>query len=465
MPLVYVVDDDKSVLDSTRRWLEISDVVVKTFSNCADTLKSLEEELPDVLVSDVKMPDEDGFSLLEKALKIVPELPVVMMTGHGDISMAVEAMRKGAYDFIEKPYEPDHLFMVISRAAEKMDLSQENIRLQNHLNYISGIEEKIIGNSSITENLRKIVMGIASFDANTLIIGETGAGKELIASCLHEYSLRSEAPFVAINCGAVLENLLESELFGHEKGAFTGAEKRRIGKLEYASEGVLFLDEIESMPMHFQIKLLRALQEKTIERVGSNTPIKINPRVICATKTDLLQLSSEGKFRSDLFYRLKVAEIRVPTLRERHSDIPILFEYFLKEAENSYNLQIRRPDEIELKILTSHNWPGNIRELKNTAHRYAIESTINGRGIDKYFLSSESVTERTDAIQAKPETPSQNMSLYDSVRKYEKEIIVDALYKEEGKIQDVLNKLNLNRRTLNMKMQQYGIKREDYLNK
>ncbi len=325
----------------------------------------------------------------------------------------------------------------------------------------AGIEKRIIGDALLTRQLREAVAGVSAFDAHTIVIGDTGVGKELVARCLHRYSCRAEAPFVAINCGAVPEHLLESELFGHEKGAFTGAQKRRTGKLEHASDGVLLFDEIESMPPAFQVKLLRVLQENTIERLGSNASIPINPRVICATKVDLKALVEAGKFRADLYYRLNIAEIAVPALSRRIADVPLLFEYFLEQAEATYGVAVRRPSAAETDALRRYSWPGNIRELKNTAHRFAIESTINGGGIDSEFLRPGAY----QAGSAQGRQPREKASLAQSVRLYEKQLIREALQRHAGCIQKVLRDLDINRRTLNVKMQQYGLKRGDFLRK
>ncbi|MGL1956000.1 MAG: sigma-54 dependent transcriptional regulator [Colwellia sp.] len=462
MTMVLIIEDDLMVSETTQRWLSLDGFEVIT---CADSTKAcqlIEKHAIDVVVSDVKMPKLSGLELQLKISYIDAQLPVILMTGHGDIAMAVNAMEQGAYYFIEKPFEPEHLSQIVKRAANKRSLELENKRLQFQLTQVSGIKSRLIGQSQVIENLQQQILSLAGFDASVVINGDTGTGKELVASCLHDYSARCDEPFVAINCGAIPESLLESELFGHEKGAFTGANQTRIGKLEYASKGTLFLDEIESMPMNFQVKLLRALQEKTIERVGSNKSISINPRIVCATKVDLKQLSDQGDFRLDLYYRLKVAEIYIPKLNERLSDVPILFQHFLQQACQKFNIDQPVLTIDELSLLSTKNWHGNIRELKNLSQQFAIVSATGNVALSS--LLTERSSESNSHINTNIEIENNEKSLSNQVELFEEHLLRNAMSQCQGSIKNVMELLHISRRNLNLKMQRYDINRSEYLN-
>ncbi|MBL4911290.1 MAG: sigma-54-dependent Fis family transcriptional regulator [Alteromonadaceae bacterium] len=459
MTQVLIIEDDLTVATSTERWLTMNGFKVLTCHDANKVMSILNEHDIDVVLSDVKMPHISGLELQQKINFLDAQLPVILMTGHGDIAMAVNAMEQGAYYFIEKPFEPEHLSQIIKRAANKRQLEVDNRRLQNQLSYISGIDSRLIGTSLPMMSLRKQVLSLASFDASVVIHGDTGTGKELVANCLHDYSHRSDHPFVAINCGAIPENLLESELFGHEKGAFTGASQTRIGKLEYASKGTLFLDEIESMPMSFQVKLLRALQENTIERVGSNKSITINPRVICATKVDLKKLSEQGDFRLDLYYRLKIANLNIPKLEQRLDDIPILFQHFLEQACHKYKVKKPTPSMEDIVLLTTRSWPGNIRELKNLAQQYVI-SNVSQEVTLASLLTKDGY--QTDVLDGSLPTASLR-SLAEQVGRFEEYLLRNAMRESRGRIKDVIDLLQVSRRNLNLKMQRYNINRSDYL--
>ncbi len=462
MTMVLIVEDDLIVSETTQRWLSLDGFEVLT---CADSTKAcqlIEKHNIDVIVSDVRMPKLTGLELQLTVNRIDPQLPVILMTGHGDIAMAVSAMEQGAYYFIEKPFEPEHLSQIVKRAANKRELELENKRLHYQLTQITGIESRLIGQSQVMANLRQQILSLAGFDAGVVINGDTGTGKELVASCLHDYSPRCEAPFVAINCGAIPESILESELFGHEKGAFTGANQTRIGKLEYASEGTLFLDEIESMPMNFQVKLLRALQENTIERVGSNKSIKINPRVICATKVDLKWLADKGDFRLDLYYRLKVAELHLPKLAERLSDVPMLFKHFLQQACQKFNIEQPVPTMDDISLLATKNWHGNIRELKNLSQQYAIVNATSS--VTLATLLKEGNKNNSAEIESNFLVENNDKSLSSQVALFEEHLLRNAMSQCQGSIKEVMALLLISRRNLNLKMQRYNINRSDYLN-
>lgn len=449
---VFLVDDDKDLRDATRQWLELAGYEVDAFADAPAALADLKADMNVVIVSDVKMPKMDGMVFLEHLTELDRDLPVVLISAHGDVQMAVEAMRQGAYDFIEKPFAPEHLLDLLQRASEKRRLVLENRELRHQLSASSDISRRLIGNSDAMQHLRAEIQDVASTDAPVLIVGETGTGKEVVAQCLHEYGHRSSGKFVPVHCGAIPENMVESELFGHERGAFTGADRRRIGRFEFAKGGSLFLDEIGTMPIAAQVKLLRALQEKEVVRIGSNEPQLIDIRLISATNSDLLKECANGGFREDLYYRINVIELKVPPLRERDNDIYLLFDYFTSLAADVYNKSVEPLPEHDIGLLLSHKWPGNVRELKNVAERYVLSSLpLNER------LSSL-IGNATEKFRGQPELTSLN----DKLRNYERCILEQCLAKHQGDIQAVMEELGLPRRTLNEKMSRYGLERKQF---
>ncbi len=309
---VMVVDDEGSIRSAVEQWLSLSGFEVQLFSRAEDCLAQLPRHFPGVILSDVRMPGMSGLALLAELQRRDADLPVILLTGHGDVPMAVDAMRDGAYDFLEKPFSPETLLGSLRRALDKRRLVLENRALHEQADNRAKLDATLLGVSRGLQTLRQQVLDLATLPVNVLIRGETGSGKELVARCLHDFGPRAERPFVALNCAAIPEQLFEAELFGHESGAFTGAQGKRIGKLEYADGGTLFLDEIESMPLAQQVKLLRVLQEQKLERLGSNQSIRVDLRIIAATKPDLLEEARAGRFREDLAYRLNVAELRLP---------------------------------------------------------------------------------------------------------------------------------------------------------
>jgi len=442
---VLFVDDEPAVRLAVEQWLGLAGMTVRVFDDARAALPRLDSGFPGVLVSDVRMPGIDGFDLLAQALERDRDLPVVLVTGHGDIEMAVEAMRRGAYDFIEKPFVPDRLVDTIRRACEKRRLVLENRRLRHLAAAGGGIETRLLGNSPAAGRLRQEVLEVAATNVNVVIRGETGTGKEVVARCLHEFSARAGRPFVAVNCAAIPESMFESEFFGHEPGAFTGAAGRRVGRFEHAHGGTLFLDEIESMPAALQVKVLRALQEKTVERLGSHQSVPADVRCVVATKVDLLAAVAAGGFREDLYYRLAVAEIRVPPLRARADDIPLLFEFFSSAAAAAHDRPGRPLGGDDLARLLAHSWPGNVRELKNAAERFAV-------GLGEPALATPS----------EPEAPPAGGSLAGRVAEFERRAIERAFVAAKGDVVKVMEMLDIPRRTLNEKMARYGIDRQAY---
>ena len=372
---VLFIEDDDAVRQASTQALQLAGLQVQALESAEPACRIISADFPGIVVSDVRLPGMSGLNLLQFIQTHAADVAVILITGHGDISMAVQAMRVGAYDFIEKPFSSDRLVEAVTRAMEKRKLMLENRALRRELDNLQALDSKIIGHSPAIDRVRRRIADVASSNAPVLITGETGTGKELVARSLHEKSARRDKPFVALNCGALPDTLFESEMFGTEAGAFTGAARRRIGKLEYAHGGTLFLDEIESMPLPMQVKLLRALQEGTIERLGANESIAIDVRIVAAVKGDLLALSNEGRFRRDLYYRLNVVAIDLPPLRARRDDIPMLFEHFLLKAAVRYDSPAPLPSSMLMQDLIGHDWPGNVRELSNAADRFVLGVT------------------------------------------------------------------------------------------
>ncbi|WP_027908428.1 sigma-54 dependent transcriptional regulator [Pseudomonas sp. URMO17WK12:I4] len=434
---VIVVDDEAAIRDAAQQWLELSGFSVQTCATATQALALLDADFPGVLISDVRMPGTDGLQLLERVVELDRDLPVIMITGHGDVPMAVQALKQGAYDFIEKPFTPDRLLDTVRRALEKRRLICENRALRQQFALKDGIAAQLLGVSRPMERLRRQILDLAGTSVNVLIRGETGSGKERVARCLHDFSERADKPFVALNCAAIPEHLFESELFGHESGAFTGAQNKRIGRIEHAHGGTLFLDEVESLPLAQQVKLLRVLQEKTLERLGSNRSIQVDLRVISAVKPDLLDEVKAGRFREDLFYRLNVATLHIPALRERREDISLLFEHFAEEAAQRHGRTLEPLTPAELAALLGHEWPGNVRELINAAERHALGLGDN------------------DAQEG-------NQSLAGQMEAFEAQCLHNALLRCRGSILQTMELLQLPRRTLNEKMQRHGLQRSAY---
>lgn len=445
---VIHIDDEEAILKSTRQWLSLSGFKVKSYLNASDALQQLSTDEACVVVSDITMPGMDGMELARRCHQLDPDLPVILVTAHGDISMAVQAMREGAYDFIEKPYEPKLLADRIQRAWDKRQLVLENRQLRKMVDQGASLEHRVIGRSVLMRQLRQQILQLANTPVDLIINGATGTGKELVARSLHQWSQRSEAPFVAVNCGAIPEHLFESELFGHESGAFTGAAKKRIGKLEYAHGGVLFLDEIESMPSSFQVKLLRVLQERRLERLGSNQEIVLDLWVIAASKVNLREMSTRGEFREDLYYRFNIAELNLPPVRDRREDAPLLFEFFAHKAALQFEREQPELGEDDVAALMSHPWQGNVREIKNAAERWVL-GMAPGQAIT-HLLAGGFAAESTG-----------NRGLGPQVQAFEKQLLLESLRRHEGKVQAVLDELNLPRRTFNNKLVQHGIQRTE----
>ncbi|MFO1073651.1 MAG: sigma-54 dependent transcriptional regulator [Geminicoccaceae bacterium] len=435
-PRVVLVDDEEMIRLTVEQTLDLAGIEVAGFATAEAALAVLDRDHPGVVVSDVRLPGRDGLELLAELRRRDPELPVVLITGHGDVAMAVAAMQEGAYDFIEKPFVSDTFVEVVKRALEKRALVMENRRLRTALDRGDAIERCLVGQSPALRRLRGDVAILASTAADVLVLGETGAGKEQVARALHEGGSRRERPFVAVNCGAIPESMFESEMFGHEAGAFTGAGKRRVGKIEHASGGTLFLDEVESMPLAMQVKLLRVLQDRKLERLGSNTTIPVDLRVVAATKEDLGALADAGRFRKDLFFRLDVVKLALPPLRERREDIPLLFELFLVQAAVKYQRPVLEVPPSLRRTLMLADWPGNVRELRNAAERYMLGFLAPG---------------------AAAGTTAPAPGLIELLDRVERLVIEDALKASGQRISAAAQALGLPRKTLFDRMRRLGL--------
>ncbi|MGQ0708683.1 MAG: sigma-54-dependent transcriptional regulator [Rhodoferax sp.] len=440
---VYLVEDDAAVQLGCVQALQLADIAVRAFDRAETLLPLLRRGLPGVVVTDMRLPGADGLAVIRAVCDTDADLPVIMITGHGDVSLAVEAMRSGAYDFIPKPFSPEQLVEVVQRALEKRRLTLEVDELRRALSRHEGLEGQLVGQSAAMRRVRELVMEVAGSPVDVLIHGETGTGKEVVARALHDHSRRSKAPYVALNCGGLPDTLLDSELFGHESGAFTGAQKRRIGRIEHAHGGTLFLDELESMPMGVQIKLLRVLQERSIERLGSNQSIAVDVRVVAATKDDLLARAQTGGFRADLVYRLNVVNIELPPLRERREDIAMLLEHFLLLASSRYDRPQPKVSQAQMRQLMARDWPGNVRELRNVADAMVL-------GVGPQWLSSPAPSSATPSSD-------EAMGLSATVEQFERGLIAEALQRHQGNVAQTAKALQLAKTTLVDKIKKHGL--------
>lgn len=435
--LVLLVDDEEELRYSTSQALELHGLEVKAYASAEEVLARVGFGFDGVVVTDIRMPGIDGMTLLHRIRELDHEIPVILVTGHGEVQLAVKAMRDGAYDFIEKPFASQALAGVVRHALDRRSLVLENRRLRAVAGKRDDIETRLPGRTPVMVDLRYRVRAIGATEADALIIGETGAGKEVVARGLHDVSGRAKGPFLAINCASLPETLIESELFGHEAGAFPGALRPRYGKFEHGRGGTILLDEIGSMPFDLQAKFLRVLQERTITRLGSNEIVPLDVRFLATSKVDLEGEVAAGRFRADLFYRLNVVTLRVPSLAQRQADIPLLFLHLVREACARYG---RDDMEVEPEILSEiaeRDWPGNVRELRNAA--------------DRLVLGLETGLDSAAALE------SANTRLADKVAAYEKQLIANAITAHGGALRPVYEQLGISRKTLYEKMQKHGL--------
>jgi two-component system response regulator AtoC len=439
---VLVVDDEVIIRDSLRDWLTDAGYQVFTAENGAQALKIIQQEGLRIVIADLVMPGMDGIELMKRAKEISPDAEVIIVTAYGSIPTAITAMREGAYDYIEKPFCPERAEILIEKLVEHQELIEENLSLHHKLEERYRFEN-IIAKSPKMQQVIEIIKVVAKSNATVLITGETGTGKELVAQAIHSQSHRCGKPFVAVSCAALPESLLESELFGHEKGSFTGAYAQKKGKFEVAHRGTLFLDEIGEMSANIQVHLLRVLEEKEFTRVGGNESIKIDVRVISATNRNVKQAIANGQFREDLYYRLNVVNIELPPLRERKEDIPLVAQHFLKKFASENNKEVSGFSPEATDFLLRYDWPGNVRELENTVERAVI-------------LAQNPLIKVADLPQQNL-VPAHPTSSETSLKQVEKNHILSVLTETGGNYTEAARILGISRMTLYNKAKAYGL--------
>jgi DNA-binding NtrC family response regulator len=367
---LLIVDDELHVRESLSRWFIEDGYEIDTSEDAKEALSALSRKNYDVVITDIKMPGMDGVELQRRIKEVAPSVAVILITAYASVQTAVEALKEGAYDYITKPFDPEHLSRIVEKACSQKRLKEENVVLKERI--AQAVPQLIVGKSPAMQHVFELVEAVAPTDTTVLIEGESGTGKELLARLIHAKSERCFGPLIAVNCGALPEGVLESELFGHEKGSFTGALSRRKGKLELSDGGTLFLDEIGEIPPKVQVELLRAIEDKKIVRVGGSDEITVDFRIICATNKDLEELVKKGVFREDLFYRINVFKIKVPPLRERKEDVLVLAESFLSRLKESMGRKVDGFSDDAMEIILSYDWPGNVRELANSIERALV---------------------------------------------------------------------------------------------
>lgn len=445
---ILIVEDDPAMRLGMSHFLKSSGFLIKDCDNGDKAIKILREEFFDLVITDLRLPGSDGFSILKEVNSRSPDTGVIIITAFADVREAVQAIKDGAFDYIAKPFSNDELLITIERFLKLKKLESEIIRLKEHVN--EGVSfENIIGVSTIMRDIFDRISSIAKTDVPVLIQGESGTGKELVANAIHNLSMRKDKPFIKINCAAIPENLFESELFGHEKGAFTGASELRKGKFEVANGGSIFFDEIGDMPILLQAKLLRVIEDQTIVRLGGNNPIDVNVRGIYATSKNLKECIVAGTFREDLFYRINVVPIQIPPLRNRKEDIPYLMEYFLRYFGEKYSKPDLQISSSAYEALMCYDYPGNVRELKHAIERAVLFSKngiIELNNLPDEFRSTK-----------KEIKPSDDLSLQESIMSFEKEIIINALKETGGKKIEAAKRLGISRKVLWKKIKEYNI--------
>ena len=440
---IMVVDDELIVRESLFHWFKRSGHAVEAVSSGFEALERIEKTPFEVLFVDIKMPGMSGLEVLKKVKEDYPDTLVVIITAYGSIESAVEAMKLGASDYLLKPFKPDQLTLVLEKIVNQ-------IRLTSKYRYVKGLLEEItrfdniVGQTQPMQHIFKLIPEVAQSDSSVLVTGETGTGKELVAKAIHAKSLRSKGPFIAINCGALPDTLLESELFGHQKGAFTGADHARKGFLEVVSGGTLFLDEIGEISPKMQVDLLRVLEEKKITRIGERDPIDVDFRLIASTRRDLAKEAAEGNFREDLFYRINVITVQIPPLRKRKDDIPLLVKHFLNKYSHETTKEVDHVTPEALSFLKTYQWPGNVRELENAIERAVVLSKARTLGIDDFSF-----------ICPSPATPKEKQTL----KEMEKAYIQQTLEEQNWNVTRSAEVLGVNRVSLHKMIKRYNLER------
>lgn len=456
---ILIIDDEQSILTSLQGALTDEGYRVRTAPSGQKGLALLEEETPDTVLLDIWMPEMDGLTTLKIIKEKYPTVPVVMMSGHGTIETAVKATKLGAFDFVEKPLSLEKILVLLKNTIANRDLARENQALRKQFSN----QKSLLGDSEAIQSIKTLIHQIAPTTGSVLITGENGTGKELVASAIHFLSTRSKKPFVVVNCAAIPDELIESELFGHEKGAFTGATQQRRGKFDLANEGTLFLDEIGDMSLKTQAKILRILQEQKFERVGGSETLSVDVRIVAATNKDLREEIRRGNFREDLFYRLNVIPFHIPALRERGQDVLLIAKHFLKEYANIHGKKERTLTAEGANVLLDYPWPGNVRELKNFIERLMIltRESEDGTPLNPAVLLEH--LEQEPVTDTQIERPSLNTqipvgrSLRDARQVFERDFILKTLREQGGNISKAASVLGVERSHLHRKMKSFGI--------
>ena len=451
---IWILDDEKGILETLEDILKDENFQVKSFLWGKELLKEINLKQPKVILLDLWLKDIDGFEVLEKIKKTYPEVQIIVISGHGNIETAVKAIKMGAFDFIEKPLSYERVIVTVENALKLALLEEENKRLREN---IFG-EVKLSGVSPTIQKIRELILKAAPTDTTVLIQGESGVGKEIVAKLIHLHSKRAKEAFVEINCAAIPETLIESELFGYEKGAFTGAQSFKKGKLELAHKGTLFLDEIGDLSLDAQAKLLRILQEKRFERLGGNKPIEIDVRIISATNKDLLKEIKKGKFREDLFFRINVFPISIPPLRERKEDIPILVEEFLEEFSYKIGCEKKIIKSDALEALIEYDWPGNVRELKNFIERLVIISSSSEISYKDLPSDFKNLTKKKESFQENTDPWFKEKNYRLAKLLFEKEFLKRKLFEYGGNVSKTAREIGLERAYLQKKIKDFNLK-------
>ena len=453
---ILVVDDESKIRESFSDILSLEDFEVDTAQNGEEAINLIDDDYYDIALLDLNMPKVDGLEVLKYLVEHSIDTIGIILTGYATIRTAVEAMKAGAFDYLAKPVKMEEVIMVINRALEFRDIKRENVALKNQLKKKYKFEN-FIGDSPGMHKVFRVIEKVADTDSTVLILGESGTGKELVAKAIHYNSMRRDKPLIPVNCGAIPEDLLESELFGHEKGAFTNAIRTRIGRFEMSNGGTIFLDEIAEMSPHLQVKLLRILQEQEFERLGGTKTIKCDIRVIAATNKDLDKLVLENEFREDLYYRLRVIPVEIPPLRERRSDIPLLIRHFVDLMVKTRGKEIKGVSKDVIKAFMNYDWPGNVRELENIIERMVILTDANELTIQDL---PDKVLQKQRAEEVGPSMiPDDGFSLNNAINEYERLLIIRALEKADWVKNRAAKLLNMNRTTLVEKIKKQGIEK------